>query len=53
MASKDSSRIRMLTPSEPVAEEFFIEKRTDLRDWSEIELSEKAQASTLGSLQGS
>ena len=39
----------MLTPSEPVAEEFFIEKRTDLRDWSEIELSEKAQAPTLGS----
>ena len=43
----------MLTPSEPVAEEFFIEKRTDLRDWSEIELRESAQAPTLGSRHGS
>ena len=42
----------MLTPSEPVAEEFFIEKRTERSDWSEIELREKAQAPTLGSLQG-
>ena len=50
---EDHYTTRMLTPSEPVAEEFFIEKRTDLRDWSEIELSEKAQAPTLGSLQGS
>ena len=42
----------MLTPSEPVAEEFFIEKRTERSDWSEIDLREKAQAPTLGSLQG-
>ena len=52
MASKQSLRIRMLTPSEPEAEEFFIEKSTERRHWSEMGLGEKAQAPTLGSLQG-
>ena len=42
MASKQSLRIQMLTPSEPLADEFFIEKRTERSDWSEIKLREKA-----------
>ena len=49
----ESLRIRMLTPSEPVAEEFLMEDRTDRGDCSEMELSEKAQAPTPGGLQGS